>query len=569
MSFAETRLELGIDYGTVGGFRFSTSVLVDGSGAEQRNANWAQPLGRWQIGDRSLTQSELDYFLDFHAARKGAAEGFRFKDWADYQATQAPIGIGDGSKTQFQLIKSYTHLAYTAIRPIIKPVGGTVKIYLGGTQVSGWTADTTTGVITFANPPASGVVIVADFEFDVPVRFEQDSIQFRFEAYEVSIYPSAIFYLQDLHLIEIRLTTDSPIPFTPVPPQIAQTLNLGYDYGTVGGPAYNTAIATTGGGHERRTSNWAAPRGRWQVGDRTLKREELDYLIAFHRNTRGAAANFTYKDWQQNRNATVRFEEDSLDFRFDAYDPDTQEAIFYLAGLPVVEIVEFLPKYNCENGVCVPDINGIYDSYAECVAALVPTNSIFFLESDFNTEDWLLATVGNNTGGNTTVTQEVSGGNPGFYRKIRNEAGGVFPTVIGGLHKKKGVIFNPQVQGSITAINFSFDRKVITNDIVGGQPNISLLVIQNNNAYQGPTNQNAIPEWNNKTYMNLSATDFNYFSSASGGTYTFIPGNHPDFSNTGSSIEFGFISIDTFDFKTFVEIGIDNFSVSVTSLVCP
>lgn len=343
MSFAETRLELGIDYGTVGGPRFSTSILVDGSGGEQRNANWGQPLGRWQIGDRKLTQFELDYFLDFHSNRKGAAEGFRFKDWTDYQASMQPIGIGNGSKTQFQLIKRYTIAAYTAIRPILKPVGGTVNIYSNGIAISsGWIADLTTGVITFANPPANGAAITADFEFDMPVRFEQDNIEFRFEAIEVAT-GNAIFFLQSLSVAEVRLTPDTPIPFSPVPQTIAQTLNLGYDYGTVGGPAYNTRIATIGGGHERRTSNWNKPRGRWQVGDRTLNRAELDYLIAFHRIVRGAAVEFMFNDWQRDQNTPVRFEEDSLSVRFDAYDPESGEAIFYLAGLSLVETVPFVP----------------------------------------------------------------------------------------------------------------------------------------------------------------------------------------------------------------------------------
>ena len=351
--FAEVRLELGIDYGTVGGFRFNTSVLVDGSGGEQRNANWGQPLGRWQIGDRSLSQSELDYFLGFHAQRKGAAEGFRFKDWADYQAIAQVIGVGNGSETQFQLIKTYTIGVYTTIRTILKPVGGTINIYSGGQQSSGWMADLTTGIITFANPPASGVAIAADFEFDVPVRFEQDNIDFRFEACD-PILQETIFFLQSLTIKEIRFAPDTPIPLSPVPTSIAYTLNLGYDYGTVGGPAYNTAIATIGGGHEHRTSNWSAPRGRWQVGDRTLKREELDYLIAFHRITRGAAASFLYKDWQRDQNTSVRFEEDSLSVRFDAYDPETEEAIFYLAGLPVIEIVPLVSSVPGSGGNSPP-----------------------------------------------------------------------------------------------------------------------------------------------------------------------------------------------------------------------
>ena len=41
---------------------------------------------------------------------------------------------------------------------------------------SGWTVDTTTGIVTFSAPPAAGVVITAGFEFDVPVRFDTDEL---------------------------------------------------------------------------------------------------------------------------------------------------------------------------------------------------------------------------------------------------------------------------------------------------------------------------------------------------------------------------------------------------------
>lgn len=339
MDFAETRLDLGIDYGTRGELRFSTSIIVDGSGEEQRNANWSQPLGRWQLGDRTLDKSELDYFLGFHAARKGAFVGFRFKDWADYQAHRQKIGVGDGTKTKFQLIKTYTIGSYSVKRPILKPVGDTVEIYLNGLESRhGWAVDITTGIITFASTPDTDVVISSSFEFDVPVRFEQDKIEFRFDAYEVGTGRS-IFYLANLSVVELRLQPVIAPAHTPVSTQINEVLDLGYDYGTVGGPAYNTTITSVGASYESRTSNWDKSRGRWQIGDRTLTRDELDYLIALHRVVRGSASGFIYKDWASTAYVPVRFETDSIEFRFDAINPETYEAIFYLAGLSVIEIV--------------------------------------------------------------------------------------------------------------------------------------------------------------------------------------------------------------------------------------
>ena len=59
-----------------------------------------------------------------------------------------------------------------------------VMISLDGVQtLSGWTVDTSSGLVTFDAPPAADVVITAGFEFDCPVRFESDQIQAVIEAF--------------------------------------------------------------------------------------------------------------------------------------------------------------------------------------------------------------------------------------------------------------------------------------------------------------------------------------------------------------------------------------------------
>jgi uncharacterized protein (TIGR02217 family) len=56
-------------------------------------------------------------------------------------------------------------------------VAGSVSVALDGVaQASGWSVDTTTGQITFTTAPASGVIVTAGFEFDVPVRFDTDQL---------------------------------------------------------------------------------------------------------------------------------------------------------------------------------------------------------------------------------------------------------------------------------------------------------------------------------------------------------------------------------------------------------
>lgn len=203
MTLTETRLDLGYDFGTVGGREFSTTIIVLGSGYEQRNSNWSQARGRWQIGDRIYDRQELEYLINFFNAVRGAAIGFRFKDWSDYKATNQLIGVGSGIATQFQLTKTYNIGNLSTQRIIKKPVSNTTTIQVAGVnQLTGWTLNTTTGIITFNSPPTGN--ITASFEFDVPVRFEQDKFDHRFDAADPD-NGDALFYVSTLSVIEVKI----------------------------------------------------------------------------------------------------------------------------------------------------------------------------------------------------------------------------------------------------------------------------------------------------------------------------------------------------------------------------
>ena len=136
--------------------------------------------------------------IAFFRARKGRAYGFRFKDWTDFQAQNQLLGTGNGTNKLFPLVKTYSSGGVAEVRTISKPVAGTVKLYKDGApQASGWSVSTTTGLVTFTVAPALDVVVSADFEFDVPVRFDTDHMDVSIETYNLAQW-------SQIPVIEIR-----------------------------------------------------------------------------------------------------------------------------------------------------------------------------------------------------------------------------------------------------------------------------------------------------------------------------------------------------------------------------
>lgn len=199
MSFVEIQFPADISYGSSGGPTFSTDVIEAFSGFEQRNINWSASRARYNVAHGVKTQSQLEELIAFFRARQGKAIGFRFKDWTDYQAVAQNIGTGNGSQTVFQLTKKYTS-SVTVTRIIKKPVNNSaLKIYLNAVlQSSGYTVNYTTGAVTFTTAPGSGVAVTADFEFDVPVRFDTDQLDAAIDDFGTRSW-------SDIPLVEVRL----------------------------------------------------------------------------------------------------------------------------------------------------------------------------------------------------------------------------------------------------------------------------------------------------------------------------------------------------------------------------
>ena len=184
MSFHEVQFPVDISYGSQGGPGFNTGIVETDSGNEERVQRWSGAgRRRYNIAYGIKDNAALSTLISFHVARQGATYGFRYKDFSDFTTaadhigtptfTDVDIAVGDGTKTTFQLLKKYTSGPITRTRNITKPITGTVKVAFDDVeQTSGWSVNTTNGIVTFTTAPANTIVISAGCEFDVPVRFD-------------------------------------------------------------------------------------------------------------------------------------------------------------------------------------------------------------------------------------------------------------------------------------------------------------------------------------------------------------------------------------------------------------
>ena len=177
MAFYESpRFPENIAYGAAGGPGYRTDVVEVVSGREKRNGNWVYPRQEWDVSQGIHQQAEFAAVRAFFLATgQGRLNGWRFKDWGDFEVTHAEGVVTALTSTTFQMFKRYASGAQSVDRIIYKPVAGTVEVKVSGVVDGTATVNTVTGVITIASAPAPGTVTWSG-QFDVPMRFDTDRL---------------------------------------------------------------------------------------------------------------------------------------------------------------------------------------------------------------------------------------------------------------------------------------------------------------------------------------------------------------------------------------------------------
>ena len=208
-AFHDVRFPERLSFGALGGPERRTEIVALANGREERNTPWAHSRRRYDAGIGLRSLDDLAEVTAFFEARRGQLHGFRWKDWADHksclpsdapQPTDQVIATGDGARRSFQLVKVYRSGSDTYDRPIRKPVAGTVTLAVAGVPAYEgvhFELDAATGTVTFADPPLAGADVTAGYLFDVPVRFDTDTLLTSVETFSAGQVP-------DIPVVELK-----------------------------------------------------------------------------------------------------------------------------------------------------------------------------------------------------------------------------------------------------------------------------------------------------------------------------------------------------------------------------
>lgn len=166
---------------------FQTRIQRAASGRELRALDYPYPLWQFALNfdflrdDPAAGYDELGTLLGFFMLCRGAFGTFLFRDPSDFEVTGQQIGVGNASRTVFQLQRTIgaTLPGGGFVEPVVAP-NVVDAIYLNGiTQdAEAYSVDADTGLLTFNTAPGDGQIIAADFDYYFRCRFTDDKYDF-------------------------------------------------------------------------------------------------------------------------------------------------------------------------------------------------------------------------------------------------------------------------------------------------------------------------------------------------------------------------------------------------------
>ena len=173
-----------------------------------------------------------------------------------------------------------------------------------------------------------------------------------------------------------------------------------------------------------------------------------------------------------------------------------------------------------------------------------------FSDTEFSDFDWSANVLPSGSG--VSPSQAPTGGNPGAYRQLIENAGGLF--TVGDVGKN--FVYVPSIYGPVASISFSFDYNII-NAAGGVAVEHGLLITQLDHYYLADVvSHGGGGGWITDSGSGLTASDFTEVGGLA----------HPDLSRP---FAFGYSATTVAGGPTVTVSGVDNYLVTVTTTSVP
>lgn len=190
MAFLEERISIALRYDNTYHDDYAVTITQSGGSSdtkasEYRQLNHPYMVRRFSIPyqlDRPQLNAEI---INMYHRAFGKYAGFRAKHFDDYTtnnyinpptAFDEPLArVGAGiyqMQKRYGTDKAALSIGYP-VRILKKLVSATSLIGVNGVQqLTGWTVNITTGLVTFSVDPGIDATVTGGCEFDIPVRFD-------------------------------------------------------------------------------------------------------------------------------------------------------------------------------------------------------------------------------------------------------------------------------------------------------------------------------------------------------------------------------------------------------------
>lgn len=165
----------GLTWDTVKTPTFNTLVQTAVDGSELRCSYQSTPVWEFQLSYDLLRDdtifNELKTLGGFFLNRHGKFDSFLFLDDDDSSAQYQVFGTGDGSTTEFQLIRSFGNFTEQ-----VSNIQAGPSVYANAVVANATVGST--GLVTFNSAPAVGANLAWIGRYYYRCRFKEDAVDF-------------------------------------------------------------------------------------------------------------------------------------------------------------------------------------------------------------------------------------------------------------------------------------------------------------------------------------------------------------------------------------------------------